>query len=425
MQPEGKTPKYDTSLGNTQGSLIGDHGTQTNIFQLFAEASAPLSSQIRIHEFETLVSERTRNFVGRDFVFKAINEVMRDGTFPSGYIVVRGEPGIGKTALVAELVKRTGCAHHFNIASQNIRSTNDFLANICAQLVVKYDLPHPVLPPNATADSGFLSQLLVEVSSKNQPHPVLILLDALDEGDNATLPPEVNSLYLPQAVPPGIFFLVTAREEHDQRLVVDREKSIYLRESDPQNRQDVLAYVSNFIKAEPEKMTPRIAEWGVSENEFADILSTKSEGNFMYLVYVLADIRDGLLKKTSIDNIQNLPKGLKSYYQRHWRTTKAQEPERFEKYYEPVICQLAVVREPVSIVQLEEWTRLPALRVLEVVRSWRQFLNEDSEPDQQAVFRLYHTSFQDFLREEVGLKRFHERIVETALKKIPGFQTSP
>lgn len=424
MDATEKEARFEVGIPQGQGVQIGDYGHQTNIFQLFGSAPPSLSSQIRSSEFRTLIDERTKNFVGRDFVFEAIDNAIRDDSFPSGYIVVRGEPGIGKTAVIGELVKRRNCVHHFNVSSQNIRGAKDFLSNVCAQLIVKYELPYTSLPPDAISDSGFLSRLLVEVSTKCHPQPAVIAVDALDEADDSTLPPEVNCLYLPAALPSGIFFVVSAREAHDQRLQVDREKPIYLRENDPQNQRDVQAYITNSIHAHREKMAVRITEWGILESEFVQVLTAHSEGNFMYLVFVLFDIRNGLLTRTSIDDIHNLPKGLQSYYQRHWRTMRAQEPERFEKYYEPVVCQLAVVREPVSLNQLEEWTGLPPMRISEVVRVWRQFLNEDSTAEGEPLFRLYHASFQDFLREEVGLTRFHQRIGSAALKKIPSFRAA-
>jgi len=70
------------------------------IFQLFAQAT--LARHIRVHEFQTLVNERTRNFVGREFISKAIDRLLQDPNFPSGYIVIRGEPGIGKTSLILD-----------------------------------------------------------------------------------------------------------------------------------------------------------------------------------------------------------------------------------------------------------------------------------------------------------------------------------
>lgn len=417
MDSSNENPSFDTGIEQGQGLQVGSNNSQTNIFQRFENAVPNLSGQVRSAEFRTLIEERTRNFVGRDFIFRAIDEVLEDTAFLSGYIVIRGEPGIGKTALLGQLVKKWNCVHHFNISSQNIRSTKDFLSNVCAQLIIRYDLPYTALPGNATSDSGFLSQLLVEAAAKSDKQ-ILIVVDALDEADSSTLPRQANCLYLPAALPASVFFVVTCREEEDERLLVDSERPIYLREDDPYNRIDVETYISAFAAKYQATMSERISQWEVTDQEFVEILASKSEGNFMYLVHVLSDIRDGTLSKAFIDKIGNLPKGLKAYYLKHWRTMKEQDPQRFELYYEPVICQLAVVKEPVALNQIQEWTHLPLPRIAEVIRTWRQFLNEDAGQDDVPRFRLYHASFQRFLKDEVGLGRYHQRIVETALDKI-------
>ena len=56
---------------------------------------------------------------------------------------------------------------------------------------------------------------------------------------------------------------------------------------------------------------------------------------------------------------------------------KAQNCDRFEPFYEPVVCQLAVAGAPVSVGQLAEWTKLPPSRVRNVMQDRRQFLNDD------------------------------------------------
>jgi len=101
---------------------------------------------------------------------------------------------------------------------------------------------------------------------------------------------------------------------------------------------------------------------------------------------------------------------------------RAQDQDRFERIYEPVLRILATVREPVTIPAVEEWTRIKPARIREVIRDWRPFLNEERSGSNQLLYRVYHASFQDFLAEEgVGLKPSHERIAETALRKISGF----
>jgi hypothetical protein len=394
----------------------------TNIFRLLSGAPPLLSPHLKVLDFERLVDERTRNFIGRGFVFKAIDELLENPEFPSGYILIRGEPGIGKTALLSQLVKTRGYVHHFNIAPQNIRSTRTFLENVCAQLIVRYELDHATLPPEATQDSAFLSQLLTEAAEHAHDQPVVVLVDALDEAEDVGLHTTANRLYLPAVLPKRVFFVLTSREQMDYRLDVDRREDLYLRDVDPQNLEDVRAYVRNSLQTHQRDMAARIAAWNVKAGEFIELITDKSQGNFMYLVHVLNDVRTGRLSPKTIDNIQDLPWGLREYYQRHWRTMRAQDQDRFERIYEPVLRILATVREPVTIPAVEEWTKIDPARIREVIRDWRPFLNETSSETGQVFYRVYHASFQDFLAEEgVGLKPYHERIAETALRKIDGF----
>jgi len=396
--------------------------SMTSIFRLLATAPAPLTPHLKVLDFERLVDERTRNFVGRDFIFQAVDELLGNPEFPSGYVLIRGEPGIGKTALLSQLVKTRGYVHHFNIAQQNIRSVRVFLENVCAQLIVRYQLPHAMLPPEASQDSAFLSQLLAEAASEAGNKPVVVLVDALDEAEDAGLAATVNRLYLPAVLPEKVFFILTSREQIDYRLDVDRREDLYVRDNDPQNLNDVRAYVRNFLDAHPGPMTPRIAQWQVSTDGFVELLTDKSQGNFMYLVHVLADIRTGRLSPGTMDNIRDLPKGLRAYYLRHWRTMRAQDQDRFERIYEPVLRILATVREPVTLSAVQEWTSIEYPRIREVIRDWRPFLNEAPAESGEPLYRVYHASFQEFLAEEgVGLQPYHERIAMIALRKIPGF----
>jgi hypothetical protein len=388
------------------------------IFQIFTEASRLLSQYIRVEQFKKLVYDKTKNFVGREFIFQSINNLLTDADFSSGYIVISGEPGIGKSSLMAQLIKTRGAVHHFNSVLMGIRSPKDFLENICAQLILRYQLNHSTLPPEAGKNSGFLSQLLGEIANQRQQQPVVILVDALDEAEDTDLPAGANRLFLPPSLPEGIFFIVTSREEYDYHLDVDQRKDIYLRDDDPRNLEDVRLYIRTYVQEHQTKMFYHIEQWGVSEDEFVDVITKKSEGNFMYLYYVLRDIREGKLTQSNIDSIDDLPTGLESYYKRHWREMEAQDPREFELYYEPVVCQLAVAREPVSVNQLHEWTKLPPIRIQKVIHDWLEFFNEFTPETGEHLYHVYHASFQTFLREDVGLRPYEEKVVQTAFDKI-------
>src|SRR5262249_25169578 len=150
-------------------------------------------------------------------------------------------------SLLGQLVKLRGYVHHFNVASQNIRSPREFLANVCAQLIVRYDLPYRLLPPEATTDSGFLSQLLAEVSSMGDRWPIVLLVDALDEAEAAPSQTGVNRLFLPPSLMPGVFIIVTSRELMDFEFIADQRWDIYLGDNDPQNAEDVRLYIRRFL----------------------------------------------------------------------------------------------------------------------------------------------------------------------------------
>jgi hypothetical protein len=304
------------------------------------------------------------------------------------------------------------------------------LKNVCAQLIVRYQLPHRTLPKDATRDSGFLSQLLREAAGARDGQPVVVIVDALDEAVDPIDPASPhqqnppNRLYLPHNLHDGVFFVITTREQAHYRLSVDRIKDIYVRDNDPRNMEDVQRYVSKFVHEHAPKMVPAIAQWGVDETQFAAIICERSQGNFMYLVHVLRDIRDGSLNKSNIENIRNLPRGLTEYYWRHWKQMANENEARFTTLYKPVICMLAAVREAVSVTRVSDWTKLPPSDIKRVIREWRPFLNEDETEGAEVRYRIYHTSFQEFLRDEIGLVAQHQVISEAALSKIPGFQSS-
>lgn len=415
-------PPRDVTVSGGKGIVIGDYAT---VFQYFGEDKRPISSFIRLAQFRSTINQCAKDFIGREFVFDRINEVLAGDEFTSGYLIIRGEPGIGKTAIASMLVLRGSYVHHFNIAPENIRSPRQFLENVCAQLIVRYGLDHATLPPNAGEDSGFLSQLLAEAADKardNGEPPVVVVVDALDEAEDIGLAPSANRLYLPRVLPAGVFFILTTREEGDYRLDVDSEiPQIWLRDDDPANKRDITRYIETFIDAHP-RLHERIREWGAESAAFVTEVTRLSEGNFMYLAHVLPEIAAGRLSRTAVGGIGGLPRGLTGYYERHWRDMRYADPGRFRAVQRPVLCFLAISREPVTVRQLAEWAHLQPGDVKDVIAELREFLNED--PDSHPPrYRIYHRSFVEFLEAKEDLPRYHSQIATTALSKIPGFLT--
>jgi hypothetical protein len=385
----------------------------TNILERVERAPVSLSSVVRVKEFKAVLG-RTPHFVGREAIFHKIDEALADPQFPSGYVFVRGEPGIGKTALIAELLRRRTYVHHFNIAPDNISAPRQFLQNVCAQLIIEYKLAHNRIEEEQLKDSGFFVRLLEEARQVAGEKPVVVLVDALDEAEPS--PKGTNRLLLPRDLPAGVYCIVSMRADRQISLVVGRQRDLYLDEKDPQNDADVLAYIRDFIAQHPDTMPARITSWKTDEAEFLQALLKRSEGNFMYLVYVLQDIEGNRLNKETLGDIWHLPDGLRHYYRRHWALL-AGEGEFFEKYKRPVLCLLAAVREPVDREFIREELGLPSDQIQRALDESSQFLNPPM-PGARPRYRVYHASFQDFLREEIGLDEYVNRISDNALSKI-------
>jgi mRNA-degrading endonuclease toxin of MazEF toxin-antitoxin module len=369
-----------------------------------------ISPEIRagIIDDSRYIAEKTAGFVGRKWLFDAIAEFTR--TQPRGYFILRGDPGIGKSAFLAQMAKREGTIHHFNVRAEGIRSPERFLANICSQLIATYELDAKFLPPEATRDSRFLNSLLDKVASRLRPgEKAVILVDALDEADPDTLTPGANPLYLPTILPPGVFMIVTTRREALGLRIECEEQTLDIEQDSQGNVADVREFVESRLAAEG--VRAYIAAQKLDAATFVEEMVARSQGNFMYLRYVLPQIESGVYTNR---DLRSLPVGLQNYYEDHWRRMRSRDETDWFDDQLPVLVALTAVREPVSIGLLADFSKIADVRrIRRVLQEWDQFLYTAQTPggDEQPRkrFRLYHASFHDFItaKDEIGDERVH------------------
>lgn len=362
---------------------------------------APPSSAIvaQIRDVSALIEEKTRGFVGRGFVFEAVEGFT--AAKKSGYFLITGAPGIGKSAIVAELARRHGWVHHFNERRSGIIRPEAFLANTCAQLVARHHLPYGSLPPEAERDSGFLTSLLHLASRRlGAGERCVFLVDALDESDRDGLPVGANPLFLPPALPVGVFAVLTSRplDAGGLPLFEGEQETLALIQDSTTNLADAEKYVESHLGREGierYRTTHRL-----TEAELVKSLTDKSEGNFMYLHYVLRGIEDGHYDQRPLDDI---PVGLRGYYEGHWRLMRGRDPEEvWARFKVPVLAALMVTKQPIPFALVAKFAQVPEPHyVREVLREWRPFLEvtEVEAPGGgcERVYSLYHESFHDFL----------------------------
>lgn len=376
-----------------------------------------------ILDYSRFIAERTDGFVGRDWVFAKIDRFTQECR--RGYFLLQGDPGIGKSALLAWLVRQRGYIHHFNIQAEGIHRAGTFLENLCVQLICTYGLDWNQLPPEAGADVRFLKTLLEEVSRKLRPgEKAILLVDALDEAE----PPVAgtNPLCLPVSLPEGIYLVATARRGQLGLRIECDQASFLLTHDAPENRADVRRFVEGKLRSP--NMRAYLLEHGINDDTLIADLVFQSEGNFMYLRYVIPEIEEGAYRGTTPDN---LPLGLENYYEDHWRRMRVRSEATWFEMQLPVLAALTVAETSISASLIADFTGLKHSQVAAVLEGWNAFLHTTPVPAAEVGlekrYRFYHASFRDFIvakdtvqAERLDLQKMHRRIGDLFLEDLFG-----
>ena len=125
-------------------------------------------------EFAAIIHQKSANFLGRDFVFTAINNFLN--RYNRGYFTIIGLPGSGKSAIIAQYINQNNPPEnrqviYYNAELEGKNHAEEFLKYICSQIIATFqNISLPNLPDNATEGSWFLSLLLQQISDSLQPN---------------------------------------------------------------------------------------------------------------------------------------------------------------------------------------------------------------------------------------------------------------
>ncbi|MDB9459502.1 NACHT domain-containing protein, partial [Dolichospermum circinale CS-545/17] len=347
-------------------------------------------------EFKATISEKTRLFSGREFVFERVREFLSKKD--RGYFTIVGDPGMGKSAIAAKLIKDYCFPCYFNIFAEGRRTPEQFLASIRKQLINRYSLQN--------ADNDNLSALIQKVSEKltQNNDQLIIVIDALDEVEQEG---RDNLLSLPQNLPKGVYFLLTRRPYNLQTKRLSLSPDTPTDELDLRDDQythlsndDVRKYIPLFI-AEDKEYGENLKQWIQSRNidqvHFVDTVAAKSENNFMYLRYILPGIAKGEYRNLQLEG---LPQGLENYYQDHWSNMRMEEEaNQIKVKILYVLVDIGIVSPKLiaEILDQEEY------EVRAVLNDWVEYLTkQESLEDGKKYYQysIYHRSFLEFLKDK-------------------------
>lgn len=427
-------------------------------------------------DFSAYISERTRDFTGREWVFEAVNDWLVNHEGPRHFLIT-GKPGSGKTAIVSRLTQFSqgeilppdglsqlildflSAAHFCSARDRRWINPYAFAESLAIQLAGRY----PAYA-KALAEKSGDRQVRIEVEQQIQEvvggqvvgvviksldvsgvspedafirvvreplealfregfdERVIILVDALDEALLYSGKVNIISL-LSQAeyLPAGVRFILTSRPETEVLRPLRRsgpeECTLTSREGLTHSLDDIKQYVLQTI-AERLKLADKLA-LDLPPDAFAAAVQGKSDGNFLYVNYLLQMLvaQRGKISQGALDKV---PKGLDGIYIEFLGRLVEGDEEAWEEKYAPVLGTLAVAQEALTEGQLTSFIGTNKSQVRKVLKSLRQFLDVDeSLPASERTYAIYHHSFADFLLDGDRAEEYwceaaeqHERIVK-------------
>jgi hypothetical protein len=349
-------------------------------------------------EFESLIAEKIKTFCGRQFVFKAFQDFIKEN--PHGYFTIIGDAGMGKSSIVAKYVSEHKSPCYFNILVERRNRPELFLKSIRQQLIDRYQLPN--------SEDADLPTLLAKVAGKlTLGERLVIAIDALDEVEQEA---GENLLHLPKNLPNYVYFLLTRRPySFDKKwlLVEVPEQELDLRSPKyvNNNQDDIKEYIGFVINTDSEYKSG-LRNWiqsrSIPDTIFVDQVANKSENNFMYLRYVLPAIAKGAYNDL---DLRDLPDGLRQYYQNHWvRMGMDAKPRQLR---EIVLYILLEIGTPIPCEMIAGIAEVDACDVEKVLEDeWVEYLKKQNV-EGEICYTIYHASFLDFLKakREMDAKR--------------------
>jgi hypothetical protein len=391
-----------TASGDASVSIGGDsHApvTTTNIGTLVLGMSLMPLARAAKDPRPVFVATEVGAFTGREWLSDEVDEFI--ARHQCGYVFVEAEAGLGKTAFAAWLVKTRGYLSHFSRYSGG-SSVHTALANLSAQLILKFGMdeqaPGGMLPDWAQTPVGFESLLTAAADrAHEQGQSIVLVVDGLDEAD---VPSNGLPFGLPSLLPDGVYVIATYRIGlATGRAHVPFFTTLRIAKEDHRNQRDISSYLTKAIQGDV--LAARLAEAGIDAAKFTDLLAKRCGGVWIYLRYVLNELRLGVRRP---DEIGDLPFGLRNYYAdqiRRWRHDPAWRTGLL-----PLLATLGVAGEALSAVSL---ARMAGNIDLSAVQGWcnltiRPMLTTSRTFNTPASIRyeIYHASFREFLNADYG-----------------------
>lgn len=395
--------------------------------------------QLQPWDFAAFLHDKRKDFTGREWLFDEI-DAWRATSRAQQVLLITGDPGVGKSAIVAELVHHNvgGQVIAYHCCQSDTRATLEpwrFVRSVAAMLASRLpeyasqlDIPavRDILSeescrqdPGSAFERGILTPLETVLAPEEGVR--YILIDALDEALTATGGGTIVDLLSSRLsrLPGWLRIVATTRKEpavlHQLQGLPARE----LRADDPHNLDDLKRYMrrrlatpnlqAELVRLARETSPPMTVDAATERS--VEALTTRSGGNFLYVRHALDEIEHSPdisgQRPFALDRLDELPAGLTGMYGLFFRRQFGSDAERYADI-KPILEVICAAREPVTGKLLAAAAGLD-LRG-EFPQRWRllaQFLPVRTGTTGETTYAPFHKSLVDWLASDDTIHDSH------------------
>jgi TIR domain len=366
------------------------------------------------------LDEKREGFTGREWLFDRVNAWLGEAASESA-LVICGDPGIGKSAFIAELADRNPggrvVACHFCTREDRLTLEGGaFVSNLAGMLASR--LPHyaPVLEDHeiqaalrqVQAYPGQALDRVIVAPLSRLPAPAsgacLILVDGLDEAMTASLHAgtaddgNIVSLLASRLgrLPSWLRVIATARRDQHTADELAGLRADIIDAQAEENMRDLANYVGAQVRSGLRAGNPA---------SVTDEIVKASDGNFLYAKSVLRELeRDQI----PLGSLGSLPVGMSGFYGRQFRRLLA--PAADDAAARPVLEVLVAAQAPLDIQTVTSAAAIDQYETVATLGRLSQFVK-----DRDGGIVLFHRSLADWLIRPqtsyfVSPLRGHERL---------------
>ena len=358
-------------------------------------------------DFERFLYVKHRKFTGREWLFEKIDTWQRSTS--EAALLIKGDPGIGKTALIAELAfgRLSGSTVITYCCQWDVTETlrpATFVRAIAYQFASRIpayadaletsDIRRMLERAELDPPSAFELAVLAPLGRLNPPQEsrFFLCIDALDEGATFKEGPGIVDLLSSRIdrVPSWIRVIATTRNDKAVLRQLAALRAAEIDAASAENINDVAAYVAQQF-AQPEVKSA----FSNSRKTIADLeksLVEQSRGSFLFAEHFIEGTVRGRVQP---DQVDDLPPGLngtyESYLQRAFPDASAKEAIL------PILEILSAATEPIPVSVVASAIGLKTHALMKLLAPLAQFVVQSNLSGKDPRLSFWHKSFPDFL----------------------------